>query len=66
MVMARVNDNGQGGDRPKRKKCPFYRGFLQVDATRKAAPLPAFYSGAAGIPGRFSEGLLLRRLQFGG
>src|SRR6266498_3670797 len=25
--------------------------------------LPDFYSGATGIPGRFSEGLLLRRLQ---
>src|ERR1700674_2156292 len=28
----------------------------------KGYPLPDFYSGATGIPGRFSEGLLLRRL----
>src|SRR5271154_2853933 len=27
--------------------------------------LPDLYSGATGIPGRFSEGLLLRRLQLG-
>ena len=27
----------------------------------KGHPLPDFYSGATGIPGRFSEGLLLRR-----
>src|SRR5450759_5252740 len=27
--------------------------------------LPDYYSGATGIPGRFSEGLLLRRLQAG-
>src|SRR5450830_1258614 len=27
--------------------------------------LPDYYSGATGIPGRFSEGLLLRRFQLG-
>src|SRR5271169_2353854 len=30
----------------------------------KGHPLPDFYSGATGIPGRFSEGLLLRRSHF--
>src|SRR5712691_1679152 len=28
--------------------------------------LPVFYSGATGLPGRFSEGVLLRRLHQGG
>src|SRR5271156_1683762 len=31
----------------------------------KGYPLPDFYSGATGTPGRFSEGLLLRRLHNG-
>src|SRR5450756_715801 len=34
--------------------------LCQSDA--KGYLLPDFYSGATGIPGRFSEGLLLRRL----
>src|SRR5664280_263244 len=35
--------------------------LCQSDA--KGYLLPDYYSGATGIPGRFSEGLLLRRLQ---
>src|SRR5664280_26782 len=37
------------------------RDSCQSDA--KGYLLPDYYSGATGIPGRFSEGLLLRRLQ---
>src|SRR5664279_3004910 len=37
--------------------------LCQSDA--KGYLLPDYYSGATGIPGRFSEGLLLRRLQAG-
>jgi hypothetical protein len=36
-----------------------------AESKAKGYLLPDFYSGAAGIPGRFSEGLLLRRLQMG-
>jgi hypothetical protein len=32
-------------------------------ASDKGHLLPDFYSGATGLPGRFSEGFLLRRLQ---
>src|SRR5450756_3182862 len=35
--------------------------LCQSDA--KGYLLPDYYSGATGIPGRFSEGLLLRRLE---
>ena len=34
-----------------------------AESKAKGYLLPDFYSGATGIPGRFSEGLLLRRLQ---
>src|SRR6202521_2528107 len=34
-----------------------------AESKAKGYWLPDFYSGATGIPGRFSEGLLLRRLQ---
>src|SRR5674476_210950 len=38
--------------------------LCQSDA--KGNLLPDYYSGATGIPGRFSEGLLLRRFHLGG
>jgi hypothetical protein len=37
-----------------------------AESKAKGYWLPDFYSGATGIPGRFSEGLLLRRLHRSG
>jgi hypothetical protein len=34
-----------------------------AESKAKGYLLPDFYSGATGLPGRFSEGLSLRRLQ---